>query len=119
MGAHLKAEAWLFTKLRVHGSAVRARHAVLLQLQHHPNLSTSIEFASGVGWFREKSRLALRDYREETASATFLFPCRVVCSKHGRCSVNVLPRPGALLTVRWPFIASTILFARGNPKPVP
>src|SRR5579884_3557318 len=37
----------------------------------------------------------------------------------GRCRVNVLPSPGMLRTVRSPFIASAMLFAKGNPRPVP
>ena len=40
-------------------------------------------------------------------------------SAQGRCSVNVLPRPGTLVTVRCPFIASAMVFASGKPRPVP
>jgi hypothetical protein len=64
-------------------------------------------------------RLAVGSDQEETASVVLASSCRTECSAQGKCSVNVLPRPGALFTVTWPFIASTMLFARGRPKPVP
>jgi hypothetical protein len=57
--------------------------------------------------------------QEETASVVLGSSCRTACSTQGKCSVNVLPRPGTLFTVTWPFIASMMLFARGRPRPVP